>query len=224
MNLRLLRAFRYRPAILMAAAGAVAAFALVAGSGCAGSTASRAMRDRSRDLSLATIDKAAETLATDILTSPEFDEWRSRYLAEHPRAVDRGIGMIVVEFDNKTSDPQWPRKMEEYCYDLARHLKKGKLRLIYRSGDEAVGGFDPSKRQLFVEALEDFNRMDQSLYYNQDSGRQSMGGFEKPVLGLYLRVMRSEHGDVTEFVMRAILIDGRTKEEVVSVRSAPPTG
>lgn len=182
------------------------------------------MRDRSKDLSLATIDKAAETLATEILTNKQFQKWRSRYLADYPAAAEHGIGMIVVEFENKTSDPNWPKKMEEYCYDLARHLKEGGLNLTYRSGDEAMGGFDPSKRQLYVEALADFNRMDQSQYYNQDSGRQSMGGFEKPVLGLKLRVVTDDLGGQRDFVMRAFLIDGRTKQEVVSVRSAPPTG
>jgi hypothetical protein len=224
MNLRTLRALGLGRETSMAMVAGAVAFMLAAGFGCAGSTASRAMRDRSRDLSLATIDKSAETLATDILTAPEFEEWRSRYLRDHPDAARHGIRMILVEFVNKTPDPQWSRKMEEFCYDLTRHLKKGKVHLVYRSSDEELGGIDPSKRPMYVEALEDFNRMDQSLYYNQDSGRQSMGGFEKPVLGLYLRVMKAELGDLTEFTMRAILIDGRTKEEVVSVRSAPPTG
>lgn len=203
---------------------ALLAAAVLMQSGCASSTASRAARDRSRTLSLATINQCSEVLAADIVSHPRFKRWMGRYLEKNPGQRDEDVVMLVLDFKNNSDDPMWNLKMQDFLYDLARHLSTSNIVLLYRSDDEASPGFDPSKRNNYLEALEDFNRQDKSLNYDQDTGQQSMGRQAKAAVGVSLVVSNDDIGGSRSFVLRAMLIDGATKTEIVSVRSQPPTG
>lgn len=209
---------------LIALLSLAAAVAAAVPMGCAGSNASRAARDRSRTLSLATINACSETLAADIVSHPRFKRWRDRYLEMYPAQKNDDIVMLVLEFKNNSDDPMWNVKMEDFLYDLSRHLSTSNIVLLYRSEDEARPGFDPSKRRLYLEALEDFNRQDQRPVYNQKTGQQSMGRMSKAEVGVRLVVSNDDVGGARSFVLRAMLIDGASKTEIVSVRSQPPTG
>jgi hypothetical protein len=190
--------------------------------GCAGSNASRAARDRSRTLSLATINECSEALAADIVSHPRFKRWRDRYLEMYPAQRDDDIVMLVLEFKNNSDDPTWNVKMEDFLYDLSRHLSTSNMVLLYRSEDEARPGFDPSKRRNYIEALEDFDRQDQSPVYNQRTGQQAMGRRSKAGVGIRLFVSNDDIGGVRSFVLRAMLVDV-DKTEIVSVSSQPST-
>lgn len=208
------------PIAMLAAATAVASLVSL---GCAGSNASRAARDRSRTVSLATINECSEALAADIVSHPRFKRWRDRYLEMYPTQRDADIVMLVLEFKNNSDDPMWNVKMEDFLYDLSRHLSTSNIVLLYRSEDEARPGFDPSKRRNYIEALEDFDRQDQSRVYNQSTGQQAMGRRSKAGVGIRLFVSNDDIGGVRSYVLRAMLIDA-DKTEIVSVRSQPPTG
>ncbi len=174
---------------------------------CAGGNASRAMRDRSQSITLSEYDNNAKEIVKSIVNSPSFIKFRESEVKQNNEIV-----LLLQSFSNLTDDPRFSSSQRSFFNAL----------------EEAAQDHDMTFRQdldiglpNYVGGINEFDKQDADDRYNQSTGDVTTGAAKKAVAGLQLAIEKGQSigesgGTLNEYVLRAKVINGRTKTLIVS--------
>jgi hypothetical protein len=191
----------------------LSALLIVAGAtvSCAGSSASRAVADQNRTLSMSDIERCAAQIVTDTTKDP----WFVRFQAQEQDRNVR-IGVLLQSYRNRIeNDRMWESKKRDFFAYLEEYFLS--------AGVTFRQDLDPGLPN-YTQGIEQFDMQDSDDRYDQKTGKVTTGAARKAVLGLQIELSMEEIGRQREFVLRSRLIDGETKETLVSKSSRVTKG
>jgi hypothetical protein len=175
---------------------------------CAGGNASRAMRDNAGTIKLSEYNTTAKEIVKEIVNSPSFIKFRDQETKKNGEIV-----LLLQEFTNLTDDPRFNTSQKSF----------------FNSLEEAAQDHDMTFRQdldrglpNYVGGIGEFDKQDSDSRYDQSTGDVTTGAASKAIAGLQLTIEKQQSanesggGTTSEYVLRAKIINGRTKTLIVT--------